>query len=641
MKYTEKNIKVLKGLEPVQKRPAMFIGNTGTEGLHHLIWEIIDNSIDEALIGFCSEIIVILGTKNEITISDNGRGIPVGIHPETNLSTVETILTTLHAGGKFDSDAYKVSGGLHGVGASIVNALSKNFQVTVKRNNRIYYQEFENGGKKTCDLKEIGKTEETGTSIRFVPDFSYFEKNIFFEPDVIKRKLKESAFLNKNITITFINENTDEKINYHYDRGIEDYIDEILSKYGEDKILFPNSIVLSDTSEEIEYECVFNYVSSNYANITAFCNNIRNSQGGTHIEGFKASLSRLINLFCKKSELLPKKLELIGDDTRDGIVLIINLKCKNPQFEGQTKTRLGNLSVKSFVSKSIYKILFRYFEEHPKIIKSLCSYVITCAKAREAAKKAKQTVKNATSLRGSILPGKLSDCTSKNVNEKEIFIVEGDSAGGSAKLARNRYYQAILPLRGKIINSQKENIERTLLNEEIKSIISALGCRIEVENNVIISKDITKKRYERVIIMTDADVDGNHISILLLTFFINFFPELIYNGNIYLAMPPLFKIVLSNNVQKYFYNRDDLEDFFKTNTLKIKLQQRYKGLGEMNPKQLWDTTMNPETRKIIKVQITDFENTKSMFFELMGKDNANYRRAFIDRNSHLSIELDI
>ncbi len=634
-KYLVDNIQVLRGLEPVKKRPGMFIGSTDVNGLHHLIWEIIDNSIDEAIGGHCSIVKVSLEEDSTISVEDDGRGIPIGIHKETGKSAVETIFTTLHAGGKFDSNSYKVSGGLHGVGASVVNALAKKLEVKVFRNGNIYKQTFIDGGMPVEPLKNIGKSNKTGTKISFLTDFSYFP-NIDYDENIILKRLKELAYLNKGLRIIFVNKLTDSKKNFYFKNGIVEYIKEIILENQKvvDKILY-----FEGEFEKIQVEIALTYINTNKENILSFCNNINTIHGGTHIEGFKSSLTRSITRYGKDKKLFPSKIQIISDDCREGVVAIVSVKHQDPQFEGQTKTRLGNLNAKSATSKLTYKFLHRYFDENPKVIQTIIKYIINSANARIAAKKARENVKKKITHSSLTLPGKLADCSSKNIYERELFIVEGDSAGGSAKLARNRVTQAILPLKGKIINTQKENIIRVLANEEIRSIEKALGTGLKKNDEDNFNYD--KRRYERIVIMTDADVDGSHIGILLLTFFINLMPELIINKNIYLAQPPLYKVVFTNNKFVYLYDLEEYEIFKKENNRKIKLTQRYKGLGEMNPEQLWETTMDPKNRKLLQINISDMAFSKELFEKLMGAKGISYRKEFILENYNNARNLDV
>ena len=628
--YSAKNIKILRGLDPVKKRPGMFIGGTDKSGLHHLIWEIIDNSIDESVAGFCNKINVTLTKDNEIEVEDNGRGIPVEIHEQTKISAVETILTTLHSGGKFDNETYKTSGGLHGVGASVVNALSDYFIIWIYRNNKIYYQKYTNGGIPEKKLEEIGKTDKKGTKIIFKPNFTVFE-NITFDDKIIKERLKELSFLNSNLKITFENKKSNQINTFYYKNGLIDFINEYTKN---SKKLFEQIIIFNGELNSIQCNMSFTYIINNKPTIWSFCNNIKTYRGGTHEEGFKTALSRAINKYAKANKLFPKNVQIISDDFRDGIFLILSIKHTNPQFEGQTKSKLGNNDAKSVIFKLVYAFLNRFFSENPEIIKLIIRYVVNTANARIAAKRLQDKIKNTTTYKTSTLPGKLADCATKNLFDREIFIVEGDSAGGSAKMARNRENQAILPLKGKIINCQKENKIRVLKNDEIKSIITAIGCGI-IDAPTFNMKEfnIDDRRYNKIIIMTDADVDGSHINILILTFLINYMPDLITKGYVYLALPPLYKVFFSSNKFQYFFDDKNYNSFIEKNpNIKIKQTQRYKGLGEMNPEQLWETTMDPTKRKILKIQIKDFEKTLNNFERLMGSKTVSERRNFIIEN---------
>lgn len=639
--YTDKDIKVLKGLEPVKKRPGMYIGGVDSKGLHHLIWEILDNSIDEAMAGHCKKIFLEINKDYSITITDDGRGIPTGIHPETQISTIETIFTTLHSGGKFENSAYKVSGGLHGVGASVVNALSNELEVWVSNSKGIYYQKFVNGGIPVDHLKKIDVSNSNyGTKIRFLPNFKIFE-GISFEYNKIEDRLQELAFLNKDIKIEYVNYINDVEKQFYYSDGIKSYLELKLDK----RINVINKIIhFEQEFKNIVLECAFTYISDSTSEIYSYCNNIKTSSGGSHEEGFKTSLTKVINKYGIDNKLIPKNLQILGEDCRDGLVAILSLRHPNPQFEGQTKERLGNIDARTAVAKMTYSFLTRYFNENPSLAQNIVHFVINSAKARIATKQARQAVRNKISNPNIILPGKLSDCSSKIFYERELFLVEGDSAGGSAKLARDKNFQAILPLRGKVINSQKEPSFRVFKNNEIQHLIKAIGVNYKnvIQTNNAVNEemviDISKLRYDRIIIMTDADVDGSHISILLLTFFINYFSELIAEGHIYLARPPLFKVV-EKGKDVYFYSDDELNEFIDSHTEKKYDIQRYKGLGEMNPDQLWDTTMDPEKRKIVKISVEDQENILQLFEDLMGVSGAQKRKEFIMENAQFVEEI--
>lgn len=632
--YRDEDIKILTGLDPVKKRPGMYIGGTDVNGLHHLIWEILDNSVDENVAGYCNHISITILKDYSIIINDNGRGIPTGIHPETKKSTIETIFTTLHSGGKFEKNVYKVSGGLHGVGASVVNALSEELEVWVEDKKNKYYQKFVNGGNPKEPLKIISQSRLSGTTVRFLPDFKIF-KNVTYDFDKIKLKIKELAFLNKTLYLSYKNEITGENKKYHYDNGILSFLDEKIKN--KTRIINKN-IYFHGKNSNIEIECAFTYISDSITDIYSFCNNISTVSGGSHLEGFKTTLTRIINKYGIKNSLIPKTIQILGEDCRDGLVCILSIKHPDPQFEGQTKSRLGNIDAKTAVSKVSYFELEKIFDSDPAVVKNIISFVVNSARARIAAKLTRQTIKNKITNPNIILPGKLTDCSSNNFYERELFLVEGDSAGGSAKLARNRNFQAILPLRGKVINSQKEPSYRVLKNSEINSLIQAIG--VKYVENTKQESNLDGLRYDRIIIMTDADVDGSHISILLLTFFINYFPELIKNGNIYLAKPPLYKLILKNS-SKYLYSDEELEDELKTTTASNYSIQRYKGLGEMNPDQLWDTTMDPEKRFIQKIVLSDLNEMKKVFEDLMGATGILKRKEFIMENAKNVSELDI
>ena len=638
--YNESDIQVLEGLEPVRKRPGMYIGSTDVRGLHHLVTEVVDNSIDEALAGYCTLITVEITAEGAIRVTDNGRGIPTGIIKGEGKSAVEVVLTKLHAGGKFVSGGYKFSGGLHGVGVSCVNALSEWLEVEVRQNGKIHKQIF-NRGIPQRDLQVVGDTTETGTTITFYPDGEIFE-TLEFNFDTLKSRLRELAYLNKGLKIQLVDNRLDppKAEMFCYEGGIVSFV-ESLNKNKE--TVFPEVIYFDKSyneetkgvSESYEAEIAFQYNDSYTETVLTFANNINTEEGGTHLEGFKAALAKCINDYGKKQGILKDSDKLSGEDTREGITAVISVKLANPQFEGQTKTKLGNSAVRTIVSKAIMDGFGTYLEEHPKEAKELIMKTITAQRAREAARNARELARRKSPLETTTLPGKLADCTDKESQYCEIYLVEGDSAGGTAKQGRDRRFQAILPLRGKILNVEKARLHRVLENEEIKAMITAFGCGIHQEY------DESKLRYNRIICMTDADVDGSHIRILMLTFFFRFMRPLIENGHVYIAQPPLYK-VKTNKTEKYFYDDDSLKAY--TDELKEKNikwdTQRYKGLGEMNADQLWETTMDPSTRTLLKVTMEDAIEAENIISTLMG-ENAEVRRQFIEENAKLVEELDV
>jgi len=623
--YGAKEIQVLEGLEAVRKRPGMYIGTTDQRGLHHLVYEVLDNSIDEALAGYCTKIHVIILKNGYISVTDNGRGIPVETHPQFNKPALTVVLTKLHAGGKFDKNAYKVSGGLHGVGVSVTNALSERLIAKIKRDGKVYKQEFSKG-KPITQMKEIGETKETGTTIIFTPDFTIMEKNEF-DFKVLSKRLRELAFLNKGIDITIIDEQTNKSAHFKYEGGIKSFVEHI----NKNKKAISPVIYIEKPKNGTKVETAIQYTTEYGETVFSFCNNINTHEGGTHLSGFKTALTRCINSYAEKKGMLQGK-KLSSDDVREGLTAIISVKIPQPQFEGQTKTKLGNSEVKGITDSIVSENLSTYFEENPAIAKAIIGKCIDASRAREAARKARELVRRKNVLDVSTLPGKLSDCATKDREKAELFIVEGDSAGGSAKQGRSKEFQAILPLRGKIINVEKARLIKILKNEEIGTMITAIGTGIAEEFN------INKLRYNKIIIMTDADVDGNHIACLLLTFFYRYMKPLIEAGKIYLAMPPLYKI---QKGKKYEYAYTEMQ---KDNKIKEYGEgvsiQRYKGLGEMNPKQLWDTTMNPKTRMLKKVKIEDAVHADEIFEILMG-DQVEPRREFIQEHAKEVGELDI
>jgi len=627
--YDETQIQVLEGLEAVRKRPGMYIGSTGIKGLHQLIYEVVDNSIDETMAGFCDRIHVIIHKDLSVTVSDNGRGIPVGIHPKMGKPAVEVALTVLHAGGKFDGRGYKVSGGLHGVGVSVVNALSEWLVVHVKRDGNIYRQRYERGNT-VSELEIIGNSDGTGTSITFKPDPVIFEE-LNFNFEVLSNRLRELAFLNKGLRIILEDERQETRKEYHYEGGIASFV-KYLNK--NKTPIHPEPIYISGERDTTSIEVAIQYNDSYVENIYSFANNIATQEGGTHLIGLKSALTRVINEYARKYNLLKQTDEnLSGEDVREGIVAIISVKIIEPQFEGQTKTKLGNTEVRGMVESIVGDKLMAFLEENPSVAKAIIEKAVSAARAREAARKARELVRRKSALESTTLPGKLADCTEKDPSLSEIFLVEGDSAGGSAKQGRDRRFQAILPLRGKILNVEKARIEKILGNEEIKAMVTAFGTGIDNEF------DISKLRYHRIICMTDADVDGSHIRTLLLTFFYRYMRPLIENGHIYIAQPPLYRVSKGRG-EYYVYSDAELEELLERIGRDGIEVQRYKGLGEMNPEQLWETTMNPETRTILRVTMEDAIAADEIFTILMG-DKVEPRREFIEDNAKLVTNLDI
>lgn len=627
--YTQSAIQVLEGLEPVRKRPGMYIGSTDIKGLHHLVTEIVDNSIDEAVAGYCTHIEIVINEDGSCSVSDNGRGIPTGIIPKENKSAVEIVLTKLHAGGKFGGGGYKISGGLHGVGLSVVNALAETLEVEVAQNGKLYRQTY-NRGKPQADLAVVGNTDATGTMIKFYPDAQIFETTDF-QYDIMRLRLRELAFLNKGLRISIEDkrENRQRAESFCYEGGIIHFVN-YLNKAKE--TVLPSTVYFEDCSNDMVAEIALQYNTSYDENIITFANNINTQEGGAHLDGFKSSLTRVINDYGQKSKILKENEKLSGDDVREGLTAIISVKLCEPQFEGQTKTKLGNSEMRSFVSKVVSEKLGAYLEENPKAAKELITKSITAQRAREAARKAREAFRKGV-MESTTLPGKLADCTDTNPANCEIYLVEGDSAGGTAKQGRDRQIQAILPLRGKILNVEKARMHRILDNEEIKSMIKAFGCSFKEDF------DISKLRYDRIICMTDADVDGSHIRILLLTFFFRFMRPLVEQGHIYIALPPLYKVTRGKDI-RYLYSDEELKEYQASlNGANYDLQ-RYKGLGEMNAVQLYETTMDPETRTLMQVKVDDAEEADEIFSILMG-EQPELRRAFIEENAKLVKELDI
>lgn len=634
--YDENQIQVLEGLEAVRKRPGMYIGSTSSRGLHHLVYEIVDNSIDEALAGFCSKILVEIEEDNSITVTDNGRGIPTGIHPKMGISTVEVVFTQLHAGGKFGGGGYKVSGGLHGVGASVVNALSEYLEVEIKNGEHIFYQKYERG-QGVGSLKQIGETTETGTKVHFKPDGEIFKEGLVYDYDVLRRRLREQAFLNAGINITLIDKRTDapedkKMVELKYDGGIREFV-EYLNRNKE--VIHEDVIYVNAVREDSEAEVAMQYNDGYNEMIMSFANNINTTEGGTHETGFKSALTKVINDYARKTGMLKEAdANLKGEDCREGLSCVISVKVTEAQFEGQTKTKLGNSEIRTIVEKMVNEKLGEFFEENPTIAKIVVDKAMTASRAREAAKRARESTRRKSALESSSLPGKLADCSDRDNTYTEIYIVEGDSAGGSAKQGRDRRFQAILPLWGKMLNVEKARIDKIYGNDKLTPVITALGAGIGDEF------DLSKLRYGKVVIMADADVDGAHIRTLLLTFFFRYMRPLIEDGHVYIAQPPLYKIS-RGKIEKYAYTDQELQEILtELGDGRAPSVQRYKGLGEMNPSQLWDTTMNPDTRIMLRVDLEDAQQADETFTILMG-DKVEPRRKFIEERGTSVINLDI
>ncbi|MGL5296342.1 MAG: DNA topoisomerase (ATP-hydrolyzing) subunit B [Culicoidibacterales bacterium] len=629
--YDASNIQVLEGLEAVRKRPGMYIGSTSGRGLHHLVWEIVDNSIDEALAGFCSEITIEIHEDNSIAVIDNGRGIPVDIVEKTGRPAVETILTVLHAGGKFGGGGYKVSGGLHGVGASVVNALSTQLEVTVQRDGKTYFERF-HYGQPEADLSIIGTSETTGTTVHFWPDSTIFTETIVYDYDTLRNRTRELAFLNKGLKITLCDLRTEKKETFYYEGGIKEYVAYLNRSK---QVIDPTVVYVEGEKDDIIVEIALQYNDGYATNVYSFTNNINTHEGGTHEDGFRRALTRVINSYAQKNNLLKNSDDnLTGDDVREGLVSIISIKHPGPQFEGQTKTKLGNSEVRTIVDRIFAEKFETFLLENPEAAQKIIEKGITAARARVAAKRARELTRRKNVLEVSALPGKLADCSSKNAAASEIYIVEGDSAGGSAKLGRNREFQAILPLRGKVLNVEKARIDKVFANNEIRMMITAFGTGIGEEF------DLEKLRYHKIVIMTDADVDGAHIRTLLLTFLYKFMRPLIENGNIYIAQPPLYKVQAGKRIE-YVYSDEQLQQTLETFPVTPKPNvQRYKGLGEMNPDQLWETTMDPDVRTLLQVTMEDAMDADMVFSMLMG-DDVEPRRDFIQTNAQYVKNLDI
>lgn len=634
--YNAEQIQVLEGLEAVRKRPGMYIGSVSIRGLHHLVYEIVDNCVDEALAGYCTQINIKIEQGNIISVEDNGRGIPVDVHPKTKISAAETVYTKLHAGGKFGGDSgYKVSGGLHGVGASVVNALSEWTEVTIQRDGGIYQMKF-NRGKTVESLKRIGDSNKTGTKVRFFADGTIFE-TLNYDFNTLEERFREVAFLTKGLKIVIedLREEPNKKSEFLFEGGVKSFV-EYLNKSKEKINAKP---IYIEKDGEVPTEIAIQYTTSYSENILTFVNNINTIEGGTHLEGFKRGLTKAFNDYARGHILKEKDSNLQGEDIREGITAVVSVKVKEPQFEGQTKTKLGNSNVTGIVSNLVNDSLSTFLEENPSVAKAILEKCISASRAREAARKARELVRRKSALESTTLPGKLADCSSKNSEECEIYIVEGDSAGGSAKQGRDRKFQAILPLWGKMLNVEKSRADKIYNNEKLQPVILAVGAGIGNDF------DITKIRYGKVIIMADADVDGAHIRTLLLTFFFRYMRPLIENGNVYLAQPPLYKLSKKGMQDIYCYTDEDLDKAFKDLAEKGIARdsvgiQRYKGLGEMNPEQLWDTTMNPESRILIKVKLEDAQKADETFTMLMG-DEIGPRRQFIEENAKYVKNLDI
>ena len=627
--YNAEQIQILEGLEAVRKRPSMYIGSTGERGLHHLVYEVVDNSIDEAMAGYCDQINITLRTDGAVVTEDNGTGIPVDIHPKEKVSALQVVMTKLHAGGKFGGEHYQVSGGLHGVGVSVVNALSLWLEVEVRRNGKIYYQKYERG-KPQAEVKVIGETKGTGTTVTFKPDPEIFEI-CEFDLDTLVHRFRELAFLTRGLRITIKDERVDKELSYHYEGGIVSFVEHL------NKTKTPLSkeiIYIQKKVEDNLVEVAIQYNDGYVENVYSFANNINTQEGGSHLSGFRAALTRSINDYGRKQNLIKEnENNLAGDDVREGLTAIISIKLRFPQFEGQTKTKLGNSEVKGIVESVVYEGITEFMGENPSIAKAIVEKCLMASRARDAARKARELTRRKNALEISSLPGKLADCSFKEPELCELYLVEGDSAGGSAKQARDRRFQAILPLRGKILNVEKARFDRILNNEEIKAMITAIGAGFGEDF------DVSKLRYHKIISMTDADVDGAHIRTLLLTFFYRYMTPLIENGYVYIGMPPLF-LAKKGKKQQYCYSEQELDAFLEANGRQGVLIQRYKGLGEMNAEQLAETTMNPESRTILRVKVEDAVAADEIFSTLMG-DKVEPRREFIQTHAREVVDIDI
>jgi DNA gyrase subunit B len=626
--YNAAQIHVLKGLEAVRHRPAMYIGDIGVRGMHHLIYEVVDNAIDEALAGFCDEVTVTIHADDEVSVEDNGRGIPVDMHPTEKRSALDVVLTVLHSGAKFEHKVYQISGGLHGVGVSVVNALSEHLTAEVFRDGKSYRMDFERG-KAMTGLVVTGKTKKQGTIIRFKPDAQIFKK-VEFKAEVIQARMRELAYLNKDIKINLKDERTGTAETFHYPNGLADFVKFLDTG----RTALHKPVMIEEDRNGMHVDVAFEYNDGYVESIFSFANTINTHEGGTHLSGFKSALTRTLGEYARKSNALKEGDELTGEDTREGLTAVVSIKIGDPQFEGQTKTKLGNGEAKSVVETVVNEKLARYFEENPRFANRIVEKVLTAAKARMAARKARDLTRRRSLLESDSLPGKLADCASEDPAESEIYIVEGDSAGGSAKQGRNREFQAILPLRGKILNVEKANLNKILSNNEIRTLISAIGAGIGEEDF-----DAQKARYHKIVIMTDADVDGSHIRVLLLTFFYRFMQPLIEAGYIYIAQPPLYK-VKQGKTESYLFSDEELTSLSSKNKGTQFDIQRYKGLGEMNPEQLWETTMNPDKRTLKRVAMEDATEADSVFRMLMG-DEVEPRRDFIEKNAAHVENLDV
>jgi DNA gyrase subunit B len=627
--YTASNIKVLKGLEAVRKRPSMYIGGTSERGLHHLVYEVVDNSIDEALGGYCDLIKVSILENGCVEVIDNGRGIPVDIQKEMNLPAVQVVMTVLHAGGKFDDKTYKVSGGLHGVGVSVVNALSEFLEVKIHKNGNIYFQRYERGIPAT-ELKIIGQSKDSGTTVTFKPDSEIFE-TVEFSFDYLTTRLRELAFLNSGVRIILEDKRFDRMHDFKYDGGIISFVEYLNQNK---RPLVPRPIHIFGEKEDLNFEVAIQYNEGYQENIFSFANNINTIEGGTHLSGFKSGLTRVVNTYIKNGDMLKnEKVSPSGEDIREGLTAVVSVKLSNPQFEGQTKTKLQNSDVEGIINSIVYEKLMIYFEEHPSEAKNICMKSVMAARARDAARKARELTRRKSVLDSGSLPGKLADCTITDPTKTELFLVEGDSAGGSAKQGRDRSIQAILPLWGKMLNTEKARIDKVLNNDKISPVILAIGAGIREEF------DVSKIRYNKIIIMADADVDGSHICCLLMTFFLRYMRPLIEEGHLYIARPPLF-LVRKGKQKLYVFSEDERDKAIEELGVKGVITQRYKGLGEMNPEQLWETTMDPATRTMFAVKMDDAIEADMMFTKLMG-DEVEPRREYIQANAKYVKNLDI
>ena len=642
--YSSEKITVLKGLEAVRKRPAMYIGDVGKKGLHHLIWEVVDNSIDESMAGYCKKIKVTIKKGGSILVEDDGRGIPVDLNEKEGKTGLELVMTVLHAGGKFDKDTYKVSGGLHGVGVSVVNALSLKCTAEIHRDGDIYQQTYQHG-KAVTGVDKTGSSDKTGTKINFLPDYEIF-KDQEYDFDIVDQRLRELAYLNSGISISLSCEKTEQKSTHYYEGGLAEFV-KYLNK--DNTPLFESPVHIKGEKDNVPVDLSLSYNETYSSNVLTFVNNINTIEGGTHLAGFRTALTRSLNQYANKNNLIKTKknenISLSGDDVREGITAVLSIKVQEPQFEGQTKTKLGNGEIKGICDSIIMEGLLDFLERNPDTAKTIILKAENAAKAREAAKRARELVRRKNVLDISALPGKLADCSEKDPSLSELYIVEGDSAGGSAKQGRNRRYQAILPLRGKVINSEKARIDKLLNNNEIQTLITAFGAGFggdqETEETSAGDFDLEKLRYHKIIIMTDADVDGSHIRTLLLTFLYRKMPELITGGYVYIALPPLYKIVKGKK-ETWVYTdkeKDLVVNEYKENKTKFEIQ-RYKGLGEMNAEQLWETTMNPENRTLYQVTIEQLKNPNKVFSNLMG-DDVEPRREFILKNAKYATNVDV